>query len=582
MSGLLVNNYSQRNPPTLGEAFTGLLGNWGDNIESGLLTSFPFLAENDPYKIGQSLLREGTGLGTIAGVNAKTLNPKTLQLAEQMRDSGASRDAIWKATGEQFGQPSYFDPIDNSFRWEIDDSLTKYTPERLFDGSIRGTKYKKGWVDYALSTSDAKGSNITEAYPQMQEVEWVDYPFSGNNQIGAYRSGSEYFDTPPSITLWDAGLLGNKRSTALHEINHAIQDVEGFARGGSTRQFKSSIKNPAWENNPDAKRVDELLGRPEYEAELTASNLKFERDYEPRLAAIDRQLSEGKLPRTEYGGAADRVFEDFDKWKAANLKTLAEVDTLRDGLGYRMLNPREQYMRLLGEVDSRAVQKRMDYSLQDRINNPFWKDYDVPENEISRNYRDPKNRGLLGDTAPKDFNIDNYPRKKLSQMSDSEVETEITDKISRLSEKTVAKIGRGGKKDRRVFLASLRRHEGAKRAIWEQQEKKREIASLPKTPEQLKQHEYNRNYGKYEKLAKENGFTDVDFSFGKLPDGTPYQSTYFTNPNTGRSIRVSDHEPVNYRSQGNSFFAHPGAYESLEASDAAFNQLVTKEARGLL
>lgn len=390
MAGLLVNNYSQRNPPTLGEAFTGLLGNWGDNIEQGLLTSFPFLAENDPYKIGQELLREGAGVGSIAGVKAKTLNPKTLELAEQMRDSGASRDDIWKATGEQFGQPSYFDPVDNSFRWEIDDSATMYTPERLSAGSIEGTKYKKGLIDDALSTSGAKGSNITEAYPQMREVEWVDYPFSGDAR-GEYRSGSshsDFFNMPPSVTLWDAGLLSNKRSTALHEANHAMQDVEGFARGGNIGQFQSSIKNPAWENNPDAKRVDELLGSPEYEAELTASNLKFERDYEPRLTAIDRQLSEGKLPRTEWGGATDRVFEDFDKWKSSNLKVLAEVDTLRDGLGYRMLNPREQYMRLLGEVDSRAVQERMDYSLQDRINKPFWQSYDVPENEISRRYRD--------------------------------------------------------------------------------------------------------------------------------------------------------------------------------------------------
>ena len=66
MSGLLVNNYSQRNPPTLGEAFTGLLGNWGDNIEQGLLSALPVLAENDPYKIGQQLLREGAGVGGIA------------------------------------------------------------------------------------------------------------------------------------------------------------------------------------------------------------------------------------------------------------------------------------------------------------------------------------------------------------------------------------------------------------------------------------------------------------------------------------------------------------------------------------
>jgi|SaaInlV_135m_DNA_1039713.scaffolds.fasta_scaffold22379_1 hypothetical protein len=66
MAGLLVNDYSQRNPPTLGEAMTGLLGNWGGNIEQGLLSALPVLAENDPYKIGQQLLREGAGVGGIA------------------------------------------------------------------------------------------------------------------------------------------------------------------------------------------------------------------------------------------------------------------------------------------------------------------------------------------------------------------------------------------------------------------------------------------------------------------------------------------------------------------------------------
>jgi hypothetical protein len=66
VTGLLVNDYSQRNPPSLGEAMTGLLGNWGGNIEQGLLSALPFLAENDPYKIGQQLLRDGVGVGGIA------------------------------------------------------------------------------------------------------------------------------------------------------------------------------------------------------------------------------------------------------------------------------------------------------------------------------------------------------------------------------------------------------------------------------------------------------------------------------------------------------------------------------------
>jgi hypothetical protein len=66
VTGLLVNDYSQRNPPSLGEAMSGLLGNWGGNIEQGLLSALPVLAENDPYKIGQQLLREGAGVGGIA------------------------------------------------------------------------------------------------------------------------------------------------------------------------------------------------------------------------------------------------------------------------------------------------------------------------------------------------------------------------------------------------------------------------------------------------------------------------------------------------------------------------------------
>jgi len=49
--------------------------------------------------------------GSIAGVHANTHNPKAKQMAETMRDSGASREEIWKATGDQYGQPSYFDPV---------------------------------------------------------------------------------------------------------------------------------------------------------------------------------------------------------------------------------------------------------------------------------------------------------------------------------------------------------------------------------------------------------------------------------------------------------------------------------------
>jgi len=403
MSGLLVNNYSQRNPPALGDALSGLLGNWGDNIEQGLLTSFPFLAENDPYKIGQELLREGAGLGTIAGVKAKTLNPKTLELAEQMRGAGASRDDIWKATGEQFGQPSYFDPVDNSFRWEIDDLQMKYLPQKLSETEWRGSNYLTGRVDQAVGDTDkwiapnipgydpTSVSRLTEAYPNLGGVSLTDYPkTSPSGMYGAYSDSV----VGPRITLWDqkhprdlvtppskGTQLARRRSTLLHELNHAIQDTEGFPGGGNPKMFNQQS-----------------------EAELMRDALSWNKEMD---GYIKRHPGSEKLDRS---GVENLLHEEFDAIEARDWVPSREARELA-GQPYLYnpdLNPtarknaadlvrlygldrktsaysgRDIYDRLLGEVDSRAVQARRDLPLSRRIAKPFWKDYDVPEEQIIR------------------------------------------------------------------------------------------------------------------------------------------------------------------------------------------------------
>ena len=45
----------------------GLLSDWGNRIESGLLTAFPVLAESDPSQWANRLLEDGFGIGSIAG-----------------------------------------------------------------------------------------------------------------------------------------------------------------------------------------------------------------------------------------------------------------------------------------------------------------------------------------------------------------------------------------------------------------------------------------------------------------------------------------------------------------------------------
>ena len=69
------------------------------------------------------------GLGMFAGVRAKTANKLALDLAKKMEADGASRDEIWKATGEQFGQPWMNDTKGGGWKFEIDDSASRIAPK---------------------------------------------------------------------------------------------------------------------------------------------------------------------------------------------------------------------------------------------------------------------------------------------------------------------------------------------------------------------------------------------------------------------------------------------------------------------
>lgn len=42
------------------------------------------------------------------------------------------------------------------------------------------------------------------------------------------------------------------------------------------------------------------------------------------------------------------------------------------------ISPEEQYRKLGGESESRLVQDRLNMTMQERMNDPFYKNYDVP------------------------------------------------------------------------------------------------------------------------------------------------------------------------------------------------------------
>ena len=161
----------------------------------------------------------------FAGPQSETSDLSALEQARNMEQAGRPAPLIFKETGWTRG-------ADGLWRYEIDDSQAK-----LKDVSLSG--------EAQLYTLEQLLDHpaLFEAYPNLEETTVVLDPTMEDGHNGTFR--------------WGVGIDLNAKnsneqilSTLLHEIQHAIQSAEGFARGGSSdREFTNSIKMAVNENS---------------------------------------------------------------------------------------------------------------------------------------------------------------------------------------------------------------------------------------------------------------------------------------------------------------------------------------------
>lgn len=151
--------------------------------------------------------------GTFIGKNAKTFNAETAAKAEQMLKEGKSGAEIWNAT--HTGNPNNplegrtFVGADKKLRQEIDDSGSMYR------GVIAGNSAGEAIHHPELFSAD----------PVLRDIKIREFKGSGGS-----------FD-PSGVGQINIGVGGGiPNSTVLHELQHAIQQREGFARGGDMRE----------------------------------------------------------------------------------------------------------------------------------------------------------------------------------------------------------------------------------------------------------------------------------------------------------------------------------------------------------
>lgn len=274
---------------------------------------------------------------TFGGVNARTANLNTLATAQQMEAQGMDADAIRRET-------KWFRGMDGKWRFEIDDSGMKYfrsgdaaftqnhpeyaeyqglvnqmlmgtmTPEQearmraLNDTWGREQQRLRKRVDGggAYLSDIIQHDALFEAYPEMK-VAWVRFA-----DLGGARGTYSY--KTHTITL-DESMRYAPENTLIHEVQHAVQDMEGFA-GGSSPQY--------WEN-----RMEQGEEFQERDAKDLYRNTAGE--IEARDAASRRKLTpeqrELKMPTL---GDANTVFAESGYMTALKASEDAEILHLKD------------------------------------------------------------------------------------------------------------------------------------------------------------------------------------------------------------------------------------------------------------
>ncbi len=254
-------------------------------------------------------------IGMFLGPSAKTADLQALDLAREMTQKGASREDV-------IGKTGWFQGADGKWRFEIPDTAASLRP---------------GYTDKTTVQEAISHPELFRAYPQLGEVEFYHNPMTRTNIQGGWSGNPNVSDTFPTLQINQAAK--DPRSTAIHELQHAVQAIEDFAPGGNTFVLKKGT--PAWEI------------------------------YQERLAAIKKPLPlETYAAVAGFGDDIEAARKSYPSYLKAvkNPSSLVKTEAQKYAV-------ETAYRRSAGEVEARNVQSRLKSGYDKRP----WETQDFPE-----------------------------------------------------------------------------------------------------------------------------------------------------------------------------------------------------------
>lgn len=204
---------------------------------AGAALSLPFIGARGVNELSNNAIDwMADESGAFAGLGALTADRAAFGRAQDLAAAGASREEIWRDTG-------WFQGVDGQWRFEIDDSPSRVNLVTEVNGIPAMSGFAQGRVvelnphmaaALGLAHSEVPDvfthPDLYAAYPDLGNV-WFNNLRAGGGNQAYYRAGG----------VGGAGEIGGNigssvddlRSTSLHELQHAIQQRENFARGSN-------------------------------------------------------------------------------------------------------------------------------------------------------------------------------------------------------------------------------------------------------------------------------------------------------------------------------------------------------------
>ena len=248
----------------------------------------------------------------------RTARMDNLSVARKMEEEKKDAKAIKMATGWERG-------ADGKWRYEMPDAKIKDTIDVGGGHIVKRYEDDMLWNGGKLSEK-IDAPELFKAYPQLKDVR-----IETDAIMNDMPSNGEYNSKTNTITI-HADELKYMNDILNHEIQHAIQDIEGFAKGGSPRLIRGEVKKKL---NEVTKQIRQLRaeGKEDEAKALVEKNRGLYNAYQKNDDYNSYKSLAGEVEARNVSARLNMTPEERRKSLAESTEDVARKDQIFLGVG---------------------------------------------------------------------------------------------------------------------------------------------------------------------------------------------------------------------------------------------------------